>query len=565
MGKKPILNVTKSGKRYFIVNGRKIFIKSHMTKDEVLAIYKLLKKSGPIKRKKKIRATNVNQASAVINQYVSPQRRRRKRDANVTGINPLNRVSVSSGESRHPKDSGDKDLINSLINTVNKTQSQTPLLVDYSENARIAQLAHDPYYLKFNQSGQPMQESDIYFLANKYGLTHHLESKSATSGLMRASVDLGNEYQDEADLREIPQDQPLPEAYQPQPEQDQPLPEQDQPLPEAYQPEQPEMRQQEQEEKPQEAQEEENKEEMKQEVMNPDTVDFSILKKVVNLLKKEGVQLTQIHGSAKDKPATRNTFKDEVLAYGISDVEVNKAYNKVLQKLALENAQQAKWEEKAKAKARKQKTQALLKAEQQKQRKKFLSMFPAEPGHVVGSGSSSRTSGLYDDEIDSIMSKFQDFKGCIMRDEIKKLLPHIKPQSRIAFIINTAPHDKQGKHWNAVYVDARDCPESSNSLEWFDSFGRPMPPDILEDCKLILHCLKPNTVLKVKENHVVHQKDETSNCGYFCCKFLIDRFRGKSFAEASGYDDRIKINHSNQNEKEIENLKNKPPFSYICV
>ena len=45
--------------------------------------------------------------------------------------------------------------------------------------------------------------------------------------------------------------------------------------------------------------------------------------------------------------------------------------------------------------------------------------------------------GLYDDEINKIMSRFKDWHGCIMRDEIKKLLPNIKPHGRVAFIINT--------------------------------------------------------------------------------------------------------------------------------
>jgi hypothetical protein len=170
---------------------------------------------------------------------------------------------------------------------------------------------------------------------------------------------------------------------------------------------------------------------------------------------------------------------------------------------------------------------------------------------------------LYDDEINKIMSTFPDFKGTIMRDEIKKLLPHVKPQSRIAFIINTDPHNKSGQHWQAIYIDARKGPESSNSLEFFDSFGRSIPPDVLEDCKLILHCMKPETILKVKENRVIHQSDNTSNCGYFACRFLIDRFRGKSFSAASGYDDHMKIDHSKHDEKEIERLKSFPPFNYI--
>ena len=115
----------------------------------------------------------------------------------------------------------------------------------------------------------------------------------------------------------------------------------------------------------------------------------------------------------------------------------------------------------------------------------------------------------------------------------------------------------------AIYVDGRDGPESSNSLEFYDSFGRPMPKDMLDDCKLIVKCLKPKNFLKFKQNRVIHQSDESSNCGYFCMRFLIDRFRGMSFANATGYDDKMKINHISKNEKEIERLKEEPPFSYI--
>ncbi len=184
---------------------------------------------------------------------------------------------------------------------------------------------------------------------------------------------------------------------------------------------------------------------------------------------------------------------------------------------------------------------------------------------IIGKGKNSNDSddGLYDDQIDKIMSSFKDYKGSIMRDEIKELLPDITPQSRLGFIINTDPSDKEGLHWQAVYIDARDGPESSNSIEWYDSFARPMPSDVLHDIKLILKCLKPSTVLKLKENKVIMQDDNTSNCGYFACKFLIDRFRGKSFSDATGYNDKIKINHINSDEKEIERLKKLPPFNYI--
>ena len=63
----------------------------------------------------------------------------------------------------------------------------------------------------------------------------------------------------------------------------------------------------------------------------------------------------------------------------------------------------------------------------------------------------------------------------------------------------------------------------------------------------------------------MQQSDDSSNCGWFCIRFLIDRFRNKSFSSATGYDDKIKINEANKNEKEIGRLKDTKPFSYIEV
>ena len=87
-----------------------------------------------------------------------------------------------------------------------------------------------------------------------------------------------------------------------------------------------------------------------------------------------------------------------------------------------------------------------------------------------------------------------------------------------------------------------------------------MPAGIREDCKLIL---RPETILKLKENQVIQQSDDSSNCGYFCIRFLIDRFRGQSFSSATGYDDKMKINMIGKNEAEIEKMKHTKPFSYI--
>ena len=130
-------------------------------------------------------------------------------------------------------------------------------------------------------------------------------------------------------------------------------------------------------------------------------------------------------------------------------------------------------------------------------------------------------------------------------------------------MINTDPSTKEGKHRASIYVDARDGSESSNSIEYFDSFANPMPKDMLEDCKLIIKCLKPNNFLKLKENRIIQQSNDSANCGYLAMNFLINRLRGKSFSDATGFDEKMKINHITKNEKEIERLKTEPPFSYI--
>jgi hypothetical protein len=113
MTKLPTVKVTKSGKKYFVVNGRKIFIESNMTKREMMSIYKLLLKKVQPKRTTK----NVNKSSATIKQYFNhnPYRTRqrnnnKKKDEKdnksnqKSTIDPANRVTVTS--SNHPKDSG---------------------------------------------------------------------------------------------------------------------------------------------------------------------------------------------------------------------------------------------------------------------------------------------------------------------------------------------------------------------------------------------------------------------------------------------------------------------------
>ena len=74
---KPVIYLTKTGKKYFVVNGKRIFIDANMTKKEVTAIYKVLKKKFRSK-KQKTQSQIKNTAKAVVN-ITNPASRRRKK------------------------------------------------------------------------------------------------------------------------------------------------------------------------------------------------------------------------------------------------------------------------------------------------------------------------------------------------------------------------------------------------------------------------------------------------------------------------------------------------------
>ena len=175
--------------------------------------------------------------------------------------------------------------------------------------------------------------------------------------------------------------------------------------------------------------------------------------------------------------------------------------------------------------------------------------------HVqLGEGSKNSDRGLSEIDIDKIMSKYPEYLGTVASDEIEKLkIPH---QGRFGFVMNLDKRKDKGSHWVSVFGDAR--PSGSSSIEYYNSFAEPPTADFMKQIKQVVSKMDGSTYLKFKENKIVQQDDNSSNCGYFATKFLIDRFRGKPFAEASGYDDHIK------GEKDIEKFKKSmPDFKYM--
>jgi len=158
-------------------------------------------------------------------------------------------------------------------------------------------------------------------------------------------------------------------------------------------------------------------------------------------------------------------------------------------------------------------------------------------------------------QIDKIMKPYKNmWLGSCACDTIERdILPKVKPKSKGCFVVNTDNDKGKGEHWCSVYFDA--TAKGSHSVEFFDSYGEDPDPPIDAGLKKLAHKLACNNYLKYKINSVCWQgkKDgtdkESSNCGYFAIKFLIDRLRGKTFQESTCYD------ASKEGEKNIERFK----------
>ena len=139
--------------------------------------------------------------------------------------------------------------------------------------------------------------------------------------------------------------------------------------------------------------------------------------------------------------------------------------------------------------------------------------------------------GLDTSQINTLMRGYRDYLGCIGRDQIPTL--RIMPGKRFGFVMNTDPSTKAGIHWVAIYVDNR--PNGSNSFEYYNSLADQPNRYILHSLRQVIAMIRPQQRMTFKVNKIADQEGTSENCGYFATKFLIDRFNGVPFAEASGY------------------------------
>lgn len=144
--------------------------------------------------------------------------------------------------------------------------------------------------------------------------------------------------------------------------------------------------------------------------------------------------------------------------------------------------------------------------------------------------------GLTTDQIDGMMDVFKSFVGTYPSDFLKPLLERYDGGKtlppKFGFVINLDNSTQSGSHWCAVYVDTHDEYE----VNYYCSFGSKPTKDFLKQLKKLISIVKPVAYLKLKINGIVEQNSKSSNCGWFACKFLASRFRGKPFRTATKFD-----------------------------
>lgn len=141
--------------------------------------------------------------------------------------------------------------------------------------------------------------------------------------------------------------------------------------------------------------------------------------------------------------------------------------------------------------------------------------------------------GLYSDQIARMMSRYVDdgFLGVVAADEVDELGPKSSRYDKFGFIMNKDTSDKPGSHWTACFVDTID----DKSVEYYDSFGEEPDEIFLREVKGLIQAHKLPIYLKMKINKVKRQAENSNLCGFHAMKFLMDRFEGKPFVEASGW------------------------------
>jgi len=153
--------------------------------------------------------------------------------------------------------------------------------------------------------------------------------------------------------------------------------------------------------------------------------------------------------------------------------------------------------------------------------------------------------GLTNFEIDDMMRKRNSYAGTIPSDKIIEVIGPKMAQEKpkkVSFIMNLDTSDEPGSHWVAILIDPK-----KQRIMYFDSFGRPPTDQVKADLKSLVSGY--GEPFKFKWNQIKWQDVRTDTCGYHAMLFLENMMDGKSFQQASGF------NQARKGEKNVRKFK----------
>ncbi len=180
----------------------------------------------------------------------------------------------------------------------------------------------------------------------------------------------------------------------------------------------------------------------------------------------------------------------------------------------------------------------------------------------TGSGIKSLPDGIDNFQLEKLLKeRTHHVIPVISSDETDQILRFVQPHQKepIGFVINdkTLNSPTHGKHWRSVFISPTDC-----SVEFYDSLlENKIPKYLVEGLHKIVKKIDPSLLWKFKHNLVEMQNPKSANCGLFASHFLIQRFKGKSFNEATLYKDYKKTKE--RQEKDGEKIISKEFKSYF--
>ncbi len=181
---------------------------------------------------------------------------------------------------------------------------------------------------------------------------------------------------------------------------------------------------------------------------------------------------------------------------------------------------------------------------------------------LMGLGEGEDDDALYNDEIAKIIKKrVGKVVPVIPSDKVKYLKDYVKRGDKsFAAVINTNPSQSDGSgtdgyrpgHWRAIFIDNRD---DYPSIEYFDPLVSTPEKELVVELKKIGKKMNPEKMFLYKENRLQRQAKEASTCGYHAAQFVDDRMNGESWCSATGYDDFVnrmgQVDDSADGEEEI--------------